>query len=212
MTSSIESEIRNGALWISTLDKIYEDQTIIVYDCRDLIPPETQERADESPSPAGGAGFYQVSPAAVQKPGAAAPISPPNASPNRTSLAVARRAAKLVYALKAAAPPPDFDSGDEGERILQFQGLLVARQNPFVHERTRRLLSDLRWMRTRGAFAPPGDLNPRGTRSAELTKTPNASSIPTPIAVRIGPEQVAVEDRQRTQSQAKLERGERQTR
>ena len=56
MTSSIESEIRNGELWISTLDKIYEDQTIIVYDCRDLIPPETQERADESPSPAGAPG------------------------------------------------------------------------------------------------------------------------------------------------------------
>ena len=39
---------------------------------------------------------------------------------------MARRAAKLVYVLKAAAPPPDFDSGDEGERILQFQGLLIA--------------------------------------------------------------------------------------
>ncbi len=157
MPSPIESEIRNGALWISTLDKIYEDQTIIVYDCRDLIPPEPPEPADESPSSTGGAGFFQVATAAVQKPGAAAPVSPPNASPAWTRLALARRAAKLISALKAATPPEEWEGDSNIRPLLHFQGLIVARQDPFTQKKIRRLLAEIRWMRTHGAFAPSGD-------------------------------------------------------
>ncbi|HET6325560.1 MAG TPA: hypothetical protein VFG04_12855 [Planctomycetaceae bacterium] len=184
MPSPIRYEFRNGVLLISTYDKIRDDQMTVVYDCRDLIPLGAQDPADESTPSSGGGGFFQIAPSSAPNPGTAAPASQASQGPNHRMRAAARKAAKLISALKAAMTPEDFDGGGDIRPILYFQGLIVARQNSFDQRNIRRLLADIRWMRTQGAFAPPGDPKSQAT----------SISIPTSTTVRRGPEQLIVED------------------
>jgi predicted TIM-barrel fold metal-dependent hydrolase len=133
----IEYEFKNGALWVSTFDKLSEDQAIVVYDCRDLIP-----------------------------------VHPPRQGPNqRMSISVRTRAAQLIATLKATTTrPDDWEDCCSGETIVYLEGLIVARQNPFVHEKIRHLLADLRWMRTHGAFAASADSHSDATKTAPWKK------------------------------------------
>lgn len=137
MPAPIEYEFKNGALLVSTFDKLSEDQAIVVYDCRDLIP-----------------------------------VHPPRQGPNqRMSIPVRTRAAQLIATLKATTThPDDWEDCCSGETIVYLEGLIVVRQNPFVHEKIRRLLADLRWMRTHGAFAAFADSHSDATKTSPRKK------------------------------------------
>ncbi|HEV8000480.1 MAG TPA: hypothetical protein VGP63_11415, partial [Planctomycetaceae bacterium] len=146
--AAIGYEFKKGALLISTIDKLNEDQTIVVYDCRDLIPVKPPEEGpNQRPFGQLGTGL-----------------------PGNT-LAARMRAAQLISMLKATtSPPQDWEDCCSGEAIVYLQGLIVARENPFVHEKIRRLLADIRWMRTHGAFAAPADSNSDATKAPSRRK------------------------------------------
>jgi hypothetical protein len=135
MPAPIGYECKNGALLISTVDKINEDVSIVVYDCRDLMP-----------------------------------VKPPEDGLNQKFHVGARRAAQLISTLKVTSPPQDWEDCCDGNTIVYLQGLIVARENWFVHEKIRRLLADLRWMRTHGAFAAPADSDSKATKSTSRRK------------------------------------------
>ncbi len=138
MPSAIEFEIKNGALWISTSDRLNDDLSIVVYDCRDLIP-----------------------------------VHPASQRPNqKMSMSIRTRAAQLVAMLRATTTrTEDWEDCCSGETIVYLDGLIVARQNPLVHEKIRRLLADTRWMRTHGAFATSADAHSNATKAAPGKKT-----------------------------------------
>jgi hypothetical protein len=147
--AAIGYEFKKGALLISTIDKLNEDQIIVVYDCRDLIPVKPPEEGPNPRTPFGQLGT----------------VLPGN------TLAARMRAARLISMLKATtSPPQDWEDCCSGEAIVYLQGLIVARENPFVHEKIRRLLADIRWMRTHGAFAAPADSNSDATKAPSRRK------------------------------------------
>jgi hypothetical protein len=149
-------EFKNGALLISTIDKLNEDQTIVVYDCRDLIPVKPPEQGRNERTPFGQIGS----------------ILPSN------TLAARMRAAQLISTLKVTSPPQDWEDCCSGNTIVYLQGLIVARENPFVHEKIRRLLADIRWMRTHGAFAAPADFNSDATKAAAPRRKASKERLP----------------------------------
>jgi hypothetical protein len=160
LSSPLAYEIRNGVLMISTVDVINEHLQVVVYDCRDLVQvgtldryPQPEEKRTGTPT----AGVFQVSASGTQsqvaKPNGSAGSSPNNspAAPDTPNSAAPRRL-PLIQTL-IAATGPDAWNEDSGATISELGGLLVVRQNRFVHERIKRLLADVRQMRDDGAFA-----------------------------------------------------------
>jgi hypothetical protein len=179
MHAPIGYEIRRGALWISTREKIDEDQTVVAYDCRDLIPRGWQDLAADAPASFGG-GMYQVAPTTASKPETAAPARSSSQSPSQWASAVRRRAARLISVVKTAGGDADWEEIGGGYRpLIYFQGLFIALQNPFAHRRMRQVLADIRWMRLQGAFAPAADSLQVATNSGQRSETPKRSPNPT---------------------------------
>ncbi len=179
MHAPLGCEICRGALWISTREKIDEDQKVVVYDCRDLIPRGWQDLAADAPALFGG-GRYQVAPTTASKPETAAPARSPSQSPSQWATAVGRRAARLISVVKTAGGDADWEEVGGGYRpLIYFKGLFIALQNPFAHRRMRQVLADIRWMRLQGAFAPAADFLQVATNSGQRSEThkrsPNAT-------------------------------------
>ncbi len=143
----LEYEVCNGALFISTVEKLNEDLSMVVYDCRDLL------------SPVGLASAV----ASEQKPGKDDQVKPQNGRTVRQDAmteqghpAVANnRFVRRVSQIQAIIESLDFQSYDA--HISDFDGLLVIRMNRLDQERIKRVLASIRWMKTNGAFAGLAD-------------------------------------------------------
>ncbi len=140
-------EVCNGALFISTIDKLNEDLSIVVYDARDLLNParvvststrEQSQGKDDQVKPEGGKSGT---------PGARAEQGHSQAADSSVALRVPQ-----VQAIIAAL----YSRSDEAH-IAEFDGLLVIRQNPLEHERIKRLLASIRLMKKNGAFSGLAD-------------------------------------------------------
>jgi hypothetical protein len=186
LSQPVGYEISNGILMISTIERISGHREVVVYDCRDLVQVGTLDRYPvqklEANSGATSGGLFQV-PQEPPKPAAAPQAAPPKpglnlgggaspqhkpASPPAASGALDSRRLPLIQTLIAATDP---EAWDEGATISEFGGLLVVRQNSFVHAQIKRLLVDIRRMRTAGAFASfandyEAELKRRGTEPA----------------------------------------------
>jgi dihydropteroate synthase len=153
LATPIAYEIRNGVLMISTHEKISDHLEMVVYDCRDLVQVGTLDHfpAEITGQSASGSGGGMMGGAMFQVAGAggAAPAAAKAAPAEKANNHPARRLPLIQTIISATGP----DSWDEGASISEFGGLLVVRQNPFVHERIKRLLASIRWMRKDGAFA-----------------------------------------------------------
>jgi hypothetical protein len=151
MSQPMGYEVRNGALMISTIDKINDDLTVIVYDCRDLVNLATLDRPvvnEQGRTGAGHQAMFQF----------AGPIGPAStaAKGGREEKSHEHAAARLplIQTIISTAAP---EAWQEGTSISEVGGLLVIRQNPFEHVRIKRLLASIRLMRKDGAFAALSD-------------------------------------------------------
>jgi hypothetical protein len=151
MSQPMGYEVRNGALMISTIDRINDDLTVIVYDCRDLVNLATLDRpvvAEQGRTGAGHQAMFQF----------AGPIGPAStaAKNGREEKSREHAAARLplIQTIMSTTAP---EAWQEGTSISEVGGLLVIRQNPFEHARIKRLLASIRLMRKDGAFAALSD-------------------------------------------------------
>jgi phage terminase Nu1 subunit (DNA packaging protein) len=151
MNQPMGYEVRNGALMISTIDRINDDLTVVVYDCRDLVNLATLDRPVVAEQGRTG-GVHQ---AMFQFAGPIGP-APTAAKSGREEKPHEHAAARLPLiqtVISTAAP----EAWQEGTSISEVGGLLVIRQNPFEHVRIKRLLASIRLMRKDGAFAALSD-------------------------------------------------------
>ena len=171
-------DIQDGVLQISTVQKINEHRFVVVYDCRDLIhlrpmmPDTSAGRTTPASSGPGGGGMFQVAPTPAEKPKDSDRSDPSKASekkaePAKTSCA--EPDSPLIRVIRYAGDADDWqeDEYGSGPKITELGGLIVVKQNPMVHEQIKRILADLRRMKTEGAFA---------TRDKDHAAAPTASS------------------------------------
>jgi len=135
---------------ISTIDRINDDLTVVVYDCRDLVNLATldpgtpvdkmQAEKEEKVKPQGG-GL-----------GSGTAVAKKHHSEEANDRS-ARRLPLIQTIIASAAP----GAWPEDATISEVGGLLVIRQNPFEHDRIKRLLASIRLMRKEGAFAALSD-------------------------------------------------------
>jgi len=151
MNQPMGYEVRNGALMISTIDRINDDLTVVVYDCRDLVNLATLDRpvvAEQGRAGAGHQAMFQF----------AGPIGPASttAKSGREEKSHEQAAARLplIQTIISTGAP---GSWQEGTSISEVGGLLVIRQNPFEHVRIKQLLASIRLMRKDGAFSALSD-------------------------------------------------------
>jgi hypothetical protein len=181
MPTPLGFEIRDGVLWVTTIEKINERRYVVIYDCRDLIhlrslnpaahhgtaegrPSREQTRmgafdpisAFEIARQFGGGGGSGAGPAAKKN-------SP---SPKKSSTA---SESPLIRVIQYAGDADDWQQEEgEGPRITEIGGLLVVNQTWTVHENIKRILADLRRMKRDGAYAA-FDKNP-SDQPASATK------------------------------------------
>jgi hypothetical protein len=187
LSAPLSFVIDDEVLKITTIEKINEHLVVVVYDCRDLVHLGTLDRypVEQLQPKSGGAmggGIFQVAP--DQKPStpgeagssnkghaATSPQGGPGkAAPSEQNHPVVERL-PLIQTLIAATGA---DSWDNDATISEFGGLLVVRQNPFVHERIKSVLANIRLIKQDGAFASMAsqyDAEAR-RRAATLTSAP----------------------------------------
>jgi hypothetical protein len=161
-------EIRDGVMAISTIEKIRDHLVVVVYDCRDLV--HIRSIAVSEPRPRSGAPgtralfstapetASQAPPSVVASPKVPGPVSGKGESTKRSEKAqriqddlASRPAIPLIRVIQNAMEP---DSWAENQgTITEFGGLLVVLQNPIVHEKIKRVLADIRRIKSEGAFS-----------------------------------------------------------
>jgi hypothetical protein len=190
LSAPLSYVIEDEVLKITTIDKINNYLVVVVYDCRDLVHVGTLDRYpveqfQPKSGAAGGGGMFQV--AADQKPstpGAAgssntrAATSPPGgpgkSAPSDQNHPVVERL-PLIQTLIAATGPDSWDDAT----ISEFGGLLVVRQNPFVHERIKSVLANIRLIKQDGAFASMANQYDAEARRRTATSTLIPARTPT---------------------------------
>jgi hypothetical protein len=166
MAQPLGYEIRDGVLWVTTIEKINERRYVVIYDCRDLIhlrslnPAAPQGTADgQAASEGTGTGMFDVPAAPLEiarqfggggsGAGPAAKKSPRTPKKSSTS-----SDSPLIRVIQYAGDTDDWKQDEgEGPRITEIGGLLVVNQNWIVHEQIKRILADLRRMKKDGAYA-----------------------------------------------------------
>ena len=165
MPTPLGFEIRDGVLWVTTIEKINERRYVVIYDCRDLI-----HLRSFYPAAPRGAADGQVSnertrmgafdPAPVleiaHNLAAAAAVRDrrPKKVPRRVRNLRLRSRVRLIRVIQYAGDADDWQQEEgEGPRITEIGGLLVVNQNWIVHEQIKRILADLRRMKKDGAYA-----------------------------------------------------------
>jgi hypothetical protein len=167
-------DIQDGVLRISTIEKINEHMLVVVYDCRDLVHIRSIEvgggvhhRAAQS-SPGGG--MFDVASAATEiarqfggkgKADKGPQQTKADKGPQKTkeesgeTAEVPRPTIPLIRVIQSATGPENWDEREREQpaTITEFGGLLVVRQNPMVHEKIKRVLADIRRMKSDGAFS-----------------------------------------------------------
>jgi hypothetical protein len=174
-------EIRDGVLWVTTIEKINEHRYVVIYDCRDLIhlrsvyPASSHGTADgQAASEGTGTGMFDVPAAPLEiarqfggggsGAGPAAKKSSPSPKKSSTS-----SESPLIRVIQYAGDADDWKQEEgEGPRITEIGGLLVVNQTWTVHENIKRILADLRRMKRDGAYAA-FDKNP-SDQPASATK------------------------------------------
>jgi hypothetical protein len=151
MSQPMGYEVRNGALMISTVDRINDDLTVVVYDCRDLVNLATLDRPVVLEPGRTGEGHQAM----LQFAGAIGPAS--TAAKNGGEEESHEHAAARLPLIQTIVSTGEPGSWQEGTSISEVDGLLVIRQNPFEHARIKRLLASIRLMRKDGAFAALSD-------------------------------------------------------
>jgi hypothetical protein len=161
-------EMRDGVMAISTIEKIREHLVVVVYDCRDLV--HIRSIAVSEPRPRGGTTgtralfssapetASQAPPSTVASTKAPGPVTGKGESAKRLEKAqrtqddlASRPAIPLIRVIQNAAEPNSW-AENEGT-ITEFGGLLVVLQNPIVHEKIKRVLADIRRIKSEGAFS-----------------------------------------------------------
>jgi hypothetical protein len=155
-------DIQDGVLRISTIEKINEHLTVVVYDCRDLIHlrsiyPGADVRSSITTSQEGeAAAAVDVSSTPAAKPtqpDASGPVKHPAKGAHSAKVAHPQSEIPLIRVIRYAGSADDWSEGEGGgPKITELGGLLVVNQNPIVHEQIKRILADLRRMRKEGAF------------------------------------------------------------
>jgi hypothetical protein len=167
-------EIRHGTLMVSTLEAISDDRETVVYDCRDLISlPSLDQFPSVQSHPAArnggvfggaGGGVFQAPPDPA-KPALGAPAdpqkpaekAPPAAAPPAAAL-VSKFDSKIddsrrLPLIRTIVSTVGDSWNEDSTSITEFDGLVIVRQSPIMHERIKRLLADIGRMRDNGAFA-----------------------------------------------------------
>jgi hypothetical protein len=157
-------DVQDGVLRISTIEAIRQNTYVVVYDCRDLIHLssiypgagfQTQTR-QQSGAMGGGGGVFSADPEPIdisQKGAASSGKSQQKANPSAKPTCAAAEI-PLIRVIRYAGDANDWqDEEGGGPKVTEIGGLLVVNQNSMVHEQIKRILADLRRMRTEGAFA-----------------------------------------------------------
>jgi hypothetical protein len=165
MPQPLGFEIRDGVLWVTTIEKINERRYVVIYDCRDLIhlrslyPDAPHGTADgEAASEGNGTGLFDVpaAPLEIARQFGGSGIAGPAAkkSPRTPKKSSTSSESPLIRVIQYAGDTDDWKQ-EEGEspRITEVGGLLVVNQNWLVHEQIKRILADLRRMKKDGAYA-----------------------------------------------------------
>jgi hypothetical protein len=159
-------EIRDGVLWVTTIEKINEHRYVVIYDCRDLIhlrsvyPATSHGTADgHAASEITGSGMFDVPAASLEiarqfgggGSGAGPAAKKSSSSPKKSSTS---SESPLIRVIQYAGDADDWQQEQgEGPRITEIGGLLVVNQSWIVHEQIKRILADLRRMKKDGAYA-----------------------------------------------------------
>jgi hypothetical protein len=145
---SLDFEIRDGALVITTRDVVESRDFVVIYDCRDLIHTQPLERGQPNAATAPAAKSNADTAAKI-----AADISK-SQTPNKNSERPRASDSPLITVLKAATSPELWENTDNPQReITEFDGMVIVRHNRRAQDEVRLALSTLRRLRAEGAFA-----------------------------------------------------------
>jgi hypothetical protein len=145
---SLDFEIRDGALVITTHDEVESRDFVVIYDCRDLIHTQPLKRAQPNAATAPAAKSNADTAAKL-----AADISK-SQTPNKNSEPPRASDSPLITVLKAATSPELWETTEHPQReITEFDGMVIVRHNRRAQDEVRLALSTLRRLRAEGAFA-----------------------------------------------------------
>lgn len=162
-------DIRDGVMWITTVENINQHRFVVVYDCRDLIHlrstyPHSAAHTRTTPSQertgASDRIFSEAAPT-LQPGNQTAAAGPNKRNKKRDERGIDTWPAKsssesevpLITVIRYAGDADDWSDEEGGGKITELGGLLVINQNRMVHEQIKRILADLRRMKKEGAFA-----------------------------------------------------------
>lgn len=187
--------VRDGVILISAPDNAYENR---VYDCRDLLDGVVVHSQGGIGGTAGGfggggglgggqgGGMFQVPPETLVtalQPAMLAQLGGiggegGGTGPAPQSVATSAAGSVLINViLEATAPAPWADRDGEGGTVTEYDGLLIIRHQPRVHQKIEELLEQIRTVRAKGDAK-----RPRIQASSRKSSDPNLLGQPSPVS------------------------------